>query len=179
MPFVIFITPKVTVIWIQTDTHLLELIQLVRQGIQPRDNINYSSIWIAGRSFVSSSPVWSHWNVTVSNSVQGDRSEPSEHPCEAFKESVDRHGVWTDCWLLLSIDTTVSRHHITDRGKNIQRSTMFLKRLSAWSRLNGAKWVTAGSRRSNKYLSSWWCKYLVNDLRFVMKTGTKEKNGWK
>lgn len=75
-PFIIFITPKVSAIRVQIYSHQLDLIQLIHQGIKCRDNINNSSIWIAGCSFVSSDLMWSEWDVTVSNSVRATILNP-------------------------------------------------------------------------------------------------------
>lgn len=76
MPYIIFITPKVTAIRVQIYSHQLELIELIYQCIKFKEYITNSSFWKVGCPFVSSNLMWSEWDVTVSNSVQAPVLNP-------------------------------------------------------------------------------------------------------
>lgn len=140
MPYIIFISPKVSAIRAQIYSHRLDRIQLRHQDIQFRDNISnppyiqYNIMWIAGRSFARSNLMWSEWDITVSNSVQATslnpRSVHARHPKNpknlwTVMVSEQPPGCFRQCTELSAGNTSQTEE------RTFSRAAHFLQRMSA------------------------------------------------
>lgn len=137
VPFIIFITPKVSATRVQIYSHQLDLIQLIHQGLKFRDYISNSSMWIAECPFVSSDLVWSVWDVTVSNSVRATIRNPLSIPARhsrnlwtvmVYEQSPGRFRQWTK----LSAGNTSQAE-----ARPFSKAACFPQRASACLRLIG------------------------------------------